>query len=132
MVKGKLIVKIWLITGAIGLLFIIIWFSQIIPTPEEDINMAVNAYKIEEYEGLIVDKFIDRKEHNFKKVIINENNQQRVILFDIEISGLYDFLEIGDSIIKNKGELRVRVIRNELDTILKMKFAAIDETRNSY
>jgi hypothetical protein len=120
--KGKVLFKIWLILSLIGLVIILFWFKNIIPTPEEDIHMAVNAYKIDEFNGVVIDKYIDKNEHNFKKIIINENNTRRVVLFDIEISGVYDFFMVGDSIAKDKGNLQIRVIRNDLDTTLQMEF----------
>ncbi|MGC9342622.1 MAG: hypothetical protein ACP5E3_07985 [Bacteroidales bacterium] len=120
--KGKVLFKIWLIVSLIGLVIILFWFINIIPTAEEDIHMAVNAYKIDEFNGVVIDKYIDKNEHNFKKVIINENNTRRVVLFDIEISGVYDFFMVGDSIAKDKGNLQIRVIRNDLDTTLQMEF----------
>lgn len=123
--KRKLLFRIWLLVSLIGLVIILLWFKNIIPTPEEDINMAVNAYKTDEFNGVVIDKFIDRNEHNFKKVFINENNTQRVILFDIETSGVYDFFSIGDSITKHKGSLQIRVIRNDLDTTLQMEFVKL-------
>lgn len=120
----KLIIKIWLIICAIGTIIIFIWFNSIRLSPEKEIKRAVDAYRVEEYSGIIINKFIDKDEHNFKKVIINENNQERVILFDIELGGLFDFLSIGDSIIKTKGNLQVNVIRNNIDTLIVMKFVS--------
>jgi len=118
----KILLKIWVITSIIGLFVIVFWLSQMIQSPEEAIGLAVDNYRVEEYKGVITNKFIDKKEHNLKKVFIRENNKQRLILFDIETSGVYSYFEIGDSLIKNRGSLQIRVIRNKIDTTLQMKF----------
>jgi len=120
--KMKILLKIWVITSIIGLFVIVFWLSQMIQSPEEAIGLAVDNYRVEEYKGVITNKFIDKKEHNLKKVFIRENNKQRLILFDIETSGVYSYFEIGDSLIKNRGSLQIRVIRNKIDTTLQMKF----------
>ena len=120
----KLFIKIWLIACILGAIIVFTWFNSIKLSPKEEINRAVNAYRIEEYSGVIINKFVDRDEHNFKKVILNENNLERVILLDIEQGGLFEFLNIGDSIIKTKDNLKVRVIRNDIDTTIEMKFAS--------
>ena len=122
--KMKLFIKIWLIACILGAIIVFTWFNSIKLSPKEEINRAVNAYRIEEYSGVIINKFVDRDEHNFKKVILNENNLERVILLDIEQGGLFEFLNIGDSIIKTKDNLKVRVIRNDIDTTIEMKFAS--------
>ncbi len=122
MVKMKVLLKIWIITSVLGLFVIIFWLSHKIQSPKEAIESAIDTYRIEEYKGIITDKFIDKNEHNFKKVFIKENNRQRIILFDIEASGVYNYFEIGDSLIKNRGSLQIRVLRNQTDTTLQMKF----------
>lgn len=119
----KVLFKIWIFVSVVGLIIIFFWFKSVIPTVEEDINMAVNAHQVEEFNGVVINKFIDKNEHNFKKVIINDNNTKGTILFDIETSGVYDFFKVGDSIVKHKGNIQIRVIRNDIDTTLQMKFA---------
>ncbi|HRW21694.1 MAG TPA: hypothetical protein PLO05_09845 [Bacteroidales bacterium] len=123
----KPLFRIWLVLCIIGLVVVSIWFRNITPKAEEEINQAIDAYKKEEFQGTIIKKFIDKNEHSFKKVIITENQDKRTILFDIETSGIYDYFEIGDSIIKEKGTLEVRIIRHDLDTILEMKFVELSD-----
>ncbi len=81
-----------------------------------------HLFLVQEYNGIIIDKYIDENQHNFKKIIINEEFKKRTILFNIEIGGIYEYFEIGDSIIKQSGSLQVRIIRQDLDTTLLMKF----------
>ena len=118
----KVLLKVWIITSIIGLFVVVFWLSQMIQSPEEAIGLAVDNYRVEEYRGVVTNKFIEKKGHNLRKVFIKENNKQRLILFDIETSGVYYYFEIGDSLIKDSGSLQIRVVRNQLDTTLQMKF----------
>jgi len=94
----------------------------IIPEHEIAQKQIVNNYKSLCYSGKITKKYIDRNDHSYEKVIINNENQNTTLRFSFEASGLYDYLRIGDSIIKKKDSLSVRVIRSHIDTTINMKF----------
>jgi len=55
-------------------------------------------------------------------VIIQEEYKEKSLVLNVETSGLYEFLQVNDSIIKKSGTLEVRVIREDLDTTLVMTF----------
>lgn len=122
----KVLFRIWLALSFVGMILLLFWIKSVIPTDEEELNSAVNAYRMKEYNGVVIDKFIDRDEHNFKKIIVNEDNMKKTLLFNIETSGIFDYFEVGDSIIKRNGSLQVRVLRHDLDTVLKMEFVESD------
>lgn len=62
MIRRKLLFRIWLIFSLLGLVIISFWFRKITPIDEEEINQAVNMYKNEEFNGIIINKFIDINE----------------------------------------------------------------------
>lgn len=126
-INKKVIVRICLIWGIIGLIILVIWFSQVIPSPEETTKRIIYSYLNENYSGLVVNKFIDREEHNFKKVVLQENNLERVILFDGELGNIFEFIRKGDSIVKTRGNLRVHLIREDLDTVLNIKLYGMEK-----
>jgi|SRR5690606_9468421 len=82
---------------------------------------ASEYYSEDQYYGIVMDKFIDREQHNYKTIIIRNENYERSVLFDFEIGGLYEFIEIGDSISKNVNSLDFQLVREGLDTIMPMK-----------
>jgi hypothetical protein len=41
---------------------------------------------------------------------------------DLESGGFYDYLEIGDTIYKKRGELFLKLKRKKNDTIIHLKF----------
>lgn len=122
MVKFKSIIEIWFVICIVGFIIILKWFDTITPTREEEIKNVISSYRNKYYSGIIVKKYIDREEHNFKKIILKENHLERTLLFNMEIGGIYDFFTEGDSLIKEKGSLQVRVIRKDLDTLINMQF----------
>jgi len=89
---------------------------------QESYDNVVKSYRQEKYSGVIINKFIDKDEHMNKKVIVKHKYGEKVILFNFEAGGLYDYLIVGDSVIKNDGEIKLRVIRNDIDTTIEMKF----------
>lgn len=118
----KPIARVYLVLAFVGLIIIYFWFNSISPSEGEEYISAINAYKSDQYSGVVVDKYIDKDQHNYQKVFLDERGTEKVLLFNIEISGVYYFFEVGDTLMKENGSLYIRVIRNELDTILKMRF----------
>jgi len=114
--------KVYIGLAVVGLIVIYFWFKSLSSSDEEEYNSAINAYKSDQYNGVIINKYKDENQHNYQKVILDELGSDKVLLFNIETSGVYDFLEVGDSLMKENGSLCIRVIRNDLDTILEMSF----------
>jgi len=114
--------KFWLAVSIIGVPFLILFFRDVIPSEEEQFEMAIRSYSIMEFEGIVINKFIDEDEHLSQKIMLGKDGVSKAVVFDIETSGIYDFIEIGDSLMKENESLMIRVIRNDLDTMLKMSF----------
>lgn len=65
-----------------------------------------------EINGVVLEKYRD-KNRDYPRLIINNNNDQLLLtLYDYETSGLWNYLQKGDSIYKDKGELVFLVKRN--------------------
>ncbi len=82
---------------------------------------ASNNYKKAQYSGYVANKFIDSTQHNYKTVILVEKDAVNSIIFDFEIGGLYEFIEINDTIVKDIGSLSISLSRSNLDTIIEME-----------
>jgi hypothetical protein len=70
------------------------------------------------FNGHIVRKYIDNKEHNYPILEVStlEHKLQKINL-SLEYSGLFEYVQTNDSIIKFSGSLKVMVYRNSIDTI---------------
>ena len=74
------------------------------------------------YSGVVTNKFIDSSQHLYKKVFIKEKYGTKIVLFNGEVGGMFDFIKIGDSISKKEGTNEVRVRRKKLDTVISLRF----------
>lgn len=81
---------------------------------------ASHFYRRESYSGIVTDKFIDKENHNYHTLIIDNGEQIRRVTFDHEIGGFYEFVEVGDSIFKEPDTLDLRLVRKELDTLIRL------------
>jgi len=65
-----------------------------------------------EIKGIVLEKYRD-KNRDYPRVIINNSSKELLLtLYDYETSGLWNYLQKGDSIFKDKGELVFYVKRN--------------------
>jgi hypothetical protein len=123
MLKIKLIKKpkkISLILGVLTIAFFIVLAKH---KAKEDCIQIRDMYVNVEYKGLIKMKFEDFENHAIPTLtIINEDKQNKIFGSFRETSGLYNYSQVGDSIIKEKGSLKVKIIRADKDTIFNLDF----------
>lgn len=65
------------------------------------------------FDGLVVDKYRDKIGDYPRLTIDNYNGRQILTIYDSDRSGFYKYVEKGDSIKKDSGELIFYVKRNE-------------------
>ena len=110
------------ILAIIGIPVILIFFWFVRKDTSVSFEEFLHHYRIEEYSGLVIDKYVDKDEHNYQKVILQHEYGERVILFNHETGGLFNHIEVGDSLIKEYGNLDVKILRADFDTTITMKF----------
>lgn len=105
-------IKTNLIGGAtfIILFLFFIWLQPSI----KDIN-CIHFKTLENlsYRGVVINKFIDSTQHNYPTIVIKKMDNSR-FKFDLthDKSGIYNFLLIGDTIVKRKESYQIEVSRN--------------------
>ncbi len=77
-------------------------------------------YLKDEYSGKVIDKFIDKEQHNYKTLIIKQVKTEHKVIFSFVKDGLYDYIEKGDTLSKKSGTLDLRLKRKNLDTVITM------------
>lgn len=70
-----------------------------------------------EYAGIIKKIYIDRYEHDTKTIVLNENYVNILTIWDLDRSGIYEFVKVGDSIVKRVNTYQVDVYRS--DSLIK-------------
>lgn len=111
-----------IITFLASIPIIVEWAMNNIPSQSDLCKQGVDSYRNLVYSGKVIEKFIDVESHLDKTVIVWEDNMKRKILLDEDIGGVYDYISVGDSLIKNKGDLFVLINRDGNDTIIEFKF----------
>ena len=114
--------KWFLIVGAV---LIFGWFllsylpKEILPNLDIVKNLekeTVIYFKKVSYHGIIYQK--NNKPGQYSNtVLIYEDGKQKMVDFGVEVA-IFDYLEIGDSIVKNSNDLTVKVFRDQQDTTL--------------
>lgn len=123
MIKIQIIKKpkmISLILGALTIVFFIVLAKR---NAKVDCIRLRETYINMEYKGLIMQKFEDMENQALPTLtIINEKKQSKTFGSFRETSGLYNYSQVGDSIIKEKGSLKVQILRADKDTIFNLDF----------
>jgi hypothetical protein len=83
----------------------------------EDCRRVKEQYLNVEYKGIVDEKFKDKENHAAKTLIIKGKTAKKVFRKYRDRSGLYEYARVGDSIYKPKGSLKVKVIREEKETV---------------
>ena len=108
----------------VGLVIFIILIILLYFAPQSGDECESRQEYLDEYfVGVVDSKYKDSTEHMFN--IINVGHKRlNLVDFSYDINNLYGFVQIGDSLIKQKGELGVRIKRKidsvQLDTIIEL------------
>jgi len=109
--------KIWRIWSYVALLLSVITLIYFRLQEPPCSEYYENAKKIIIFNGIVNDKIIDKKRHNYKTIILSVKYTLQKIILDSDKSGFYDYIKKGDSIIKESGSFEMKVFRNsEIDT----------------
>lgn len=86
---------------------------------------VAHAYYNDNFSGKVSKKYIDWDNHGYKKIVLVNQNETREVRLDYEWMGLFKFIEVGDSVSKEKNNLDMRLRRKELDTMIRLNFSNI-------
>jgi hypothetical protein len=117
--------KYSLILGIIGAILLIVFLNT--SDKKIDCDQFISRMKSERYNGIIIKKYIDTNQNNYKKVILKKDIETQVILFDQEEGGVFQYLEKGDSISKKDGDLTMKIVRGEKDSIYKLNYYCLTQ-----
>ena len=80
-------------------------------------------FKNREWHGKIVDKYLDEENYNFRTISVQNDNKTHKIQGQI-LSEFNNFerIQIGDSVAKKKGEIKLHLFKSDEEIELKMDF----------
>jgi hypothetical protein len=100
------------------MIFFIIIIGLIIYSNYSGKNSCLKNVNELNFNGVIVKKYYDTKQHNYAIIELFSLNDSIVkINLTNDHSGIFDYVQKNDSLIKRSGELDVKIYRNSLDTI---------------
>jgi hypothetical protein len=76
-------------------------------------TMFLEGFKREKFSGKIVKKYIDKKQHNYHMLVIQKKEGRDSTFYDTDSSGFYEFVEIGDSIIKIENSNEIKIVNKD-------------------
>ncbi|MGQ1910811.1 hypothetical protein ACT3CE_13615 [Marinifilum sp. RC60d5] len=110
------------VLSVIIILIVIVVVNYFEPSSDEITKSAYESLKYEKFYGEVQEKFYDRKNHNHPTIILrNEFGMQDVLLVR-DRSGLFNYIESGDSISKIYGKYEVRLKRIGIDTVFVLSY----------
>jgi hypothetical protein len=97
------------------------------PTRKELCLEDYDDLKNQNHIGVVYNKYIDKEQHYSKVLKIQNSGDTNIWVLTYDKSGLYDYLELNDSIFKASGSHRVRVFRkNSPDTTFILDYGCDD------
>lgn len=103
--------KYILLANIVLLVVIIFVVNRNLPTPNEINKTAFESIKLTKFEGLVIDKFMDKKNHNHATLKLRNSFGEQNIILTRDKSKIFDFIQVGDSVSKEYGDLNVYIER---------------------
>lgn len=70
----------------------------------------------------ITDKYIDTSNHSYQVIEFANGLDSAILFLNLDKSGLFNFISIGDSIYKPVGDSTITVIRNNSKVFFTLKY----------
>lgn len=81
-----------------------------------------NRVKPAKYKGIVTNKYYEKRGDYPRVIIDNFDGEVMLTLYKKEKSGLWDYIQKGDSILKNEGELIIYVVRDKKKKKFELTF----------
>jgi hypothetical protein len=108
----------------ISFIVLFIYFYVFVFNKQQTLCENIFSETVKEfYEGIIIQKYIDNKNHMNKTLIIRCLNENDVVkVFNWDKSGLFEFVQQGDMIIKKSNEKYIYIKRDSLEKVFELDF----------
>lgn len=106
---------------AIGTCFGFLIFTE--SSKEDACKVAFLKYSEMSLNGRVSKRFVDPMNHNAKTLNMVKGDSQWLYYHSIyDVSGFFDFVEVGDSVIKQASSPRIHVIRKDKKAFFDLEF----------
>jgi hypothetical protein len=109
--------------GRLIWLIVIVIIIIIIESTQKPCSYYLEQELQTEYYGKVIDKYIDMEEHGYKTVVLKRRDVTFTELYNSDVSGLFEYLMVNDSIVKKQGSNDIYIYRNSsLDTVFTLDY----------
>lgn len=120
-----MIVILVVVGWVFGLFFLKNKLNENIGLNDDLFIKIANTYFIDSFSGVVTKKYFDWDNHGFKKIVLENQKETREVRLDYEWQGLFNFIQVGDSIFKEQHNLDMRLRRKKIDTMIRLNFSSI-------
>jgi hypothetical protein len=86
-------------------------------------KQSMKFYMELNFNGIISKKFINKSQHNYPILEIKQSGKKiQEVNLSTDNSGLFEYVQENDSIVKKHGLLTVHVYRNAVDTVFTLSW----------
>jgi hypothetical protein len=71
--------------------------------------------EVSKIEGVVLNKYLDKNNHMFETLILMDNDKNTYITLPDDESGIFNFIEKEDSLLKEQGTLKCKVKKKGID-----------------
>lgn len=100
---------------ALSMIFVVAFFVYNYENPSTVRSNKFQQDLLLSIKGLLIDKFIDYKNHEYKTCKIQRGDDTLTLLMNLDRNDIFNYLEIGDSIFKKPGDSLV-IVKRENNT----------------
>jgi hypothetical protein len=111
--------KIKHLIGYLILIIIVIFLVKL--NKQYGNDQIKNYYQKLALNGIVSKKYVDKKQHNYPILEIQSNEGIQEVNLCNDNSGLFDYVQESDSVVKIEGTLNVIVFRNNIETTFILK-----------
>ncbi len=116
-----------LLLGVFVISLLLYYFTSILPEKSKDYEGCdeLKRVKYEQFTGVVSAKYIDSSNHCFKTAHINlSGNRTYTKIFVDQYGNIFNLFNVGDVIIKKRGQLQYYIKRKgTAKTLIEAKFA---------
>jgi len=84
-------------------------------TQTKRINEAVSSGKINDF-------YLDKSSHMNETIIVDSEDGELLLIIPNDNSGLFSYVQKGDSIVKSENSMNVRIVRNQKSKLFVVDF----------
>ena len=112
-------VKLKRILGFVLFLALIIFLNQL--NTKCSNKQSMKFYMELNFKGVISKKYINKRQHNYPILEVMQLDEKiQEVNLSTDNSGLFEYVQEKDSIVKTQGLLNVHVYRNSIDTVFTL------------